>query len=235
MPTYSYGQVPQVSKNEVILTVRYANDVAQSYTVLLDPKERYTLSQSYSWVRDQNSRFNLQSYSLDNATYQAIDRVSRGNFTLDIPTYSSHSITFLAVPQYPIEVNGTDSAVFSPTSPTKDNWFDINSDITVSAPYVIKMGQDSRIQLASWSLDGSDEQLVRQESGMFSISSIHISESHTAYFRYVPQYHVSVLSEFDHVNGAGWYDSGSTATISVIPSQDFPVGHTFVGWQGIVG
>jgi hypothetical protein len=234
VPISSYGQTPPVSKNEITLKISYANDTAQSYTISLNPQEKYTLSQSYSWVRDQSSRFNLQSYSMDNAPYQTIDRVARGNFTLDVPTDSSHSIVFLAVPQYPIEVNGTDSVVFSQPSPTNDNWFDLNSDITVSVLYLVKLDQNSRNQLTGWSLDGSSsEQITRQESGMFSTSTIIMSDPHTVYFGYVTQYYVNVLSEFGHVTGAGWYDSGNTATISVVPTQDFPVGHAFAGWQGV--
>jgi hypothetical protein len=236
VPISSYGQTPLVSKNEITLKVSYANDTAQSYTISLNPQEKYTLSQSYSWVRDQSSRFNLQSYSIDNVPYQTIDRVARGNFTLDIPTDSSHSIVFLAVPQYPIEINGTDSVVYSQPSPTNDNWFDLNSDITVSVAYVVKLDQNSRNQLSALSLDGSSsEQITRQESGMFSTSTIIMSGPHMVYFGYVTKYYVSVLSEFGHVAGAGWYDSGNTATISVVPTQDFPVGHAFAGWQGATG
>jgi len=35
------------------LSVSFENDVAPSYDVSLNPNERYILSQSYSWVRDQ--------------------------------------------------------------------------------------------------------------------------------------------------------------------------------------
>jgi hypothetical protein len=236
VPFSSYGQTAPVSKNEITLKVSYANYTAQSYTVMLNPQEKYTISQSYSWVRDSSSRFNLQAYSIDNAPYQTIERVARGNFTLYIPTDSSHSVVFLAVPQYPIEVNGTDSIVFSPPSSTNDNWFDLNSDVKISVPYVVKLDQTSRDQLTSWSLDGSSSnQIARQENGTFSASTINVSGPHMVNFGYVTQYYVNVISEFGHVTGSGWYDSGNTATISVVPSQDFPISHTFSGWQGATG
>lgn len=236
VPICSYEQVQSNSQTKITLKVSYANDTAQSYTVTLNPQEKYILPQSYSWVRDQNSRFNLQDYSIDNTPYQTIQRVDRGNFTLDIPTDSSHSVVFLAVPQYPIELNGTNSAVFSPPSPTGDNWFDMNSDIVVSVPYVTNLDQNSRTQLTGWSLDGSSSQPIpRQEDGTFSTPTISMSSPHTAYFGYVTQYYVNILSEFGHVTGGGWHDSGTTVTISVVPSQDFPVGHVFSGWQGANG
>jgi uncharacterized repeat protein (TIGR02543 family) len=225
-----------VSKSEITLKVSYANNTAQSYTVTLNPSEKYTLSQSYSWVRDSNSRFNLQAYSIDNSPYQTIERVARGNFTLDIPSDSSHFVVFLAVTQFPVEVNGTNSAVFSPSSQTNDNWFDLNSGVKITLPYVVKLDQNTRAQLMSWSLDGSsNNQITRQESGSFSTPTISISGPHMVNFGYITQYYVNIISEFGRVTGIGWYDSGNTATISVVPSQDFPIGHTFAGWQGAEG
>lgn len=236
VPISSYGQTPPVSKSEVTLKVSYANDTAQSYTVVLNMQEKYAVSQSYSWVRDSNSRFNLQAYSIDNLPYKTIERIARGNFTLDIPTDSSHSVVFLAVVQYPIEINGTNSAVFSPSSPTNDNWFDLNSNVTISIPYIVKLDQNSREQLTTWSLDdSSNEQITRQENGTFSTSPISMSGPHMVDFGYVTQYYVNALSEFGHLTGIGWYDSGNTATISVVPSQDIPIGHVFAGWQGAIG
>lgn len=212
----------------------FANDTAQPYTISLNPQETYTLSQSYSWVRDQNSRFNLQSYSMDGGPYQPIDRVSRGNFTLDVPTDTSHSIVFLAVPQYPIEVNGTAGAIFDPPSPTNDNWFDEGSDIKILTPYTIGLGQGYREQLEGWSIDdGSPSQITTQGNSTFTTTSIHMSGPHSIDFIYNPQYYVNVISEFGHIEGNGWYDSGTTAMISVKPTEDFPIGHTFKGWQGI--
>lgn len=231
-PICSYAQTQPVLQTTITLKVSYANDTAHPYSITLNPHEKYTLSQSYSWVRDQSSRYNLQAYSIDNNPYQNIPRVARGNFTLDIPTDSSHSIVFLAVPQYPIEVKGNDFPVFSPPSSTNDNWFDMNSDIIISVPYVVKLEQNTRNQLTGWSLDGSGQQIPRQENGTFRTTTISVSGPHTVYFGYVTQYYVNVLSEFGHVTGSGWYDSGSTATISVMPSQDFPVVHAFTGWQG---
>ncbi len=236
VPLSSFEQTVPTSRNDITLKVSYANDTSQSYAVVLNPQQKYTISQSYSWVRDSNSRFNLQAYSIDNSPYQTIERVARGNFTLDIPTDSSHSVVFLAVAQFPIEINGTDYASFSPQSPTNDNWFDLNSDVKISVPYITKQDQNTRDQLTTWSLDGSpSEQITRQESGTFSTPTINVSGPHMVYFEYVTQYYVNILSEFGHVTGSGWFDSGSTTTISVIPSQDFPVGHAFAGWQGVSG
>ena len=128
-----FGQIPLVnSTSQNKLSVSFVNNVAPSYEADLDPNEKFILSQSYSWIRDQNSRYNLVSYSIDGEDFVPISRLPRGNFTLDIPTSSSHSIVFLAVTQYPLSVEGTDVFSFLPESPTNDNWFDAESEVSIT-------------------------------------------------------------------------------------------------------
>ncbi len=128
-----FGQTPLVNLTQQNkLHVSFVNNVAPSYEVDLDPDEKFILSQSYSWIRDQNSRYNLVSYSIDGKEFVPISRLPRGNFTLDIPTDSSHSIVFLAVTQYPILVEGAEMFSFLPESPTNDNWFDAESEINIT-------------------------------------------------------------------------------------------------------
>ena len=218
-------------ENKNTLHVSYADDTAQSYSVLVDAHQKFTISQSYSWVKDQTSRYSLVSYSMDNGVNVPIPRVARGNFTLDIPMDSSHNVVFFAVPQYPIAINGT--ATFSPPSPTVDNWFDANSDITVSLPTTIEIQHDSiRGQLTGYSVDQSDTQIIpRKESGTFT-TQMHMSSAHSLDFTSITQYHITVISQYSTAIGGGWYDAGSTATIGVNPPDEFLVHHVVTGWEG---
>src|SRR5688572_21887117 len=61
-----------------LLEIRFANNVAESYSVMVNSNEKYTVDQSYSWVRDESSRYNLVSYSLDNGNSIEIPRKARG-------------------------------------------------------------------------------------------------------------------------------------------------------------
>ena len=114
------------------LLVSYSKNMAPSYEVLVDSNEKYTVSQSYSWIRDQTSRYNLVSYSLDDSDFIPISRKARGDFTLDINMETSHSVVFLAVPQFPLAVSGVTDYTYSPPSPTGDNWFDAGTTTTVT-------------------------------------------------------------------------------------------------------
>jgi hypothetical protein len=118
--------------NENFLHVSFENNVSPSFEIQLDSDEKFILKQSHSWIRDQNSRYNLYSYSVDGQEFIPISRQSRGVFSLDIAPDSSHSVVFSAVIQYPISIEGAKHYTFSPKSPTNDNWFDVQSEILIS-------------------------------------------------------------------------------------------------------
>lgn len=121
----------QLDSNSTQLHVSFVNNAATSYDIEFVPNEKILLEQSYSWVRDENSRYNLISYSIDGHEFIPISRLSRGTFTIDIPTNSS-SIVFSSVVQYPVSINGVKDYSFSTKSPTNDNWFDEKSEILIS-------------------------------------------------------------------------------------------------------
>lgn len=121
----------QTDSSQNILQVSFVNNTATSFSLDLDSFETFTLNQKYSWVRDQNSRYNLVSYSLDGQDFSNILRQSRGDFILDIPADSSHTVVFSAVTQYPVSVQGVSEYSLSPKSPTDDNWFDAKSKIKI--------------------------------------------------------------------------------------------------------
>jgi len=57
--TSAFTVFGQLASDSNTLHVSFENNVAPSYEVNLDPNEKFILSQSYSWIRDQNSRGNL--------------------------------------------------------------------------------------------------------------------------------------------------------------------------------
>jgi hypothetical protein len=77
------------------LTVNYFDNYDAPYELEIDSDQSYLLSQSYSWVRDQSSRYNLIGYSVDGSDIIEISRKSRGNFTFDVAMDVPHSIVFL--------------------------------------------------------------------------------------------------------------------------------------------
>ena len=230
-----------VSQSEVVfaqsqnrLTVSFENDVAPRYEVSLNPNEKYILSQSYSWVRDQTSRYNLVSYSIDGSQHIPIPRIARGEFTLDIPTDSSHTIVFRAVPQFPIEVSGADVFFFTPESPTQDNWFDLDSKISVVVPKGSETEEGKvRKAITGWSLDKTKMQVVlNDDTEFFNTPTIQMSNFHTVDFTTQTQYKLDVLSQFGTTTGTGWYNKGSEVTVSVVPPGDVFIRNVVEHWEG---
>lgn len=226
----------QDSQSKISIRVSYVNDTAKTHVISTDGNQKYTILQEYSWTNDNFTRFNLQAYSIDNRPFVTIQRASDGNFTLELATNSSHSIVFLAKPQFKIITSGTDRINFSPLSPTNDNWFDANSDVQIIVPYVIQSDQENtRRQLSGWSSDNSDINVVsRQESGSYKSPFIHTSSTNKIDLEYTTQYYIKVISNFGRALGTGWYDSGTIVNVSVIPGDDILVRHIFTGWQGSV-
>ncbi|TRZ78777.1 MAG: hypothetical protein D4R90_05525 [Nitrosopumilales archaeon] len=226
----------QGEQSKIRITVSYANDTSNTHAILVNSYQKYTISQEYSWTNNNFTRFNLQGYSIDNNPIVPIQRSSYGNFTLDTPTDSNHSIVFLAKPQFKIITPGTNKINFFPSSQTNDNWFDADSDIQIIAPYVLQSNQeDARRQLNGWSLDSPDINIIpRQESGTFKSHTIHMSSMHKIDLEYTTQYYIKVISNFGQALGTGWYDSGTISYVSVVPIDDILVKHVFTGWQGQV-
>ena len=231
------------------LDVKYANNVAESYFVLVNSNEKYTVSQTYSWVRDDSSRYNLVSYSIDNGNPMEIPRNARGSFSLDVPMDSGHTVIFFAIIQYPISTRiDTDTsainniAQFNPPSPTGDNWFDTNTSIAVRVPYHLDQDQQSRRQLVAWAIDtsnpkeillsNSENQMGQAQNEEFSTPSIIIASKHNFVFYTMDQYYLQVISEHGTVIGGGWYDSGSEATILAKPVTNLLVNYIFEEPEG---
>lgn len=225
-----------------LLEVKFANSVAESYSVMVSNDEKYTISQSYSWIRNEYSRYNLVSYSLDNGSPTEIPRKARGSFSLDIPMDSDHTVTFFTAIQYPISVtidgsNAVDNIIrFDPPSQTGDNWFDTNTGVAVAVPIYMVQQEQHRKQLVSWAIDSSNLREIppsNSQSEEFSTPSTIIASQHNFAFFTIDQFYLQVVSEHGTVSGDGWHDFGSEATISVKPTDKFPINYIFDGSEGI--
>ena len=225
-----------LQNDQVTISVSYTNGTSNAYAIHATNHEGYTISQKHSWTVDGITRYNLQSYSIDNGPVVPINRTSDGNFTLDLTTDTNHSILFIAKPQFEMSLQGTTNATFFPVSPTNDNWFDAGSDEQFIVPYMIPTdNENTRQQITGWSLDNSDINVIpRQESGTFKSPYIHMSEPHKIDLKYKTQYHVNVITNFGRTLGTGWYNSGTIVDITALAGNDILVNHIFSGWQGPV-
>jgi len=220
-----------------ILSVSFENNAASSYKVTLPTNEKYVLNQDYSWIRDETSRYNLVSFSIDEGEPIPISRAARGTFTLDVPTDSSHNIVFSVSTQFPLTVSGTDQYSFMPSSPTNDNWFDVNSDISVTVPKSRVIEKEKvRKEITAWSLDKTESwNIPKDDSNFFITPPIKMSDFHLVDFSSITQFKLTILSENGQTEGSGWYEDGTTVPITILSSNDGLILYTLSELEGYDG
>ena len=219
------------------LSVSFENNAAPSYTVSLPANEKHVLSQDYSWVRDDTSRYNLISFSIDGGDPIPISRTARGTFTLDISTDSSHNVVFSTATQFPLTVIGTDDYSFMPSSPTSDNWFDANSEVSVTVPKSRTIEKNKvRQEITGWSLDGNESWNIPKDNTNFFISPpITMNDFHLVDFSSATQFKLTVLSENGEIEESSWYADGEVVPITISSSNDGLILYTLSELDGYDG
>jgi len=218
--------------NQNTIKVIFENNAAASYEVPLAGEE-YALTQSYSWVQDETSRYSLVSFTLDGETVE-ISRNSRGDFTLEIPSDSSHEIIFTAVTQYALSVEGANDFSYLPSSPTQDNWFDEGIEVSVNVQKTSEIENNKvREEITGWSLDKIEFWEIEDDgSTSFTTSPILMATFHQVDFLSTQQYKLNVISDSGETTGSGWYEKGDTVPIGVDAGADGLILNTLSEWEG---
>jgi len=218
--------------NQNTIKVSFENNIAPSYEIPI-AGEQFALIQSYSWVQDETSRYSLVSYTLDGETVE-ISRAARGDFTLNIPTDSSHTVMFSAVPQYALSVEGANDFSYLPSSPTQDNWFDVGTEVSVNVQKTTEIENNKvRQELTGWSLDKLEFWIIEDDgSTSFTTPPILMTEYHQVDFLMTNQYKLNVISDSGTTTGSGWYEQGITVPIGVDAGGDGLILNTISEWKG---
>ena len=219
--------------NQNTLKLSFENNVSPSYEVPLVPGQKFTLIQSYSWVHDETSRYSLVSYTMDGETVK-ISRAARGDFTLTVPTDSSHTVVFSAVPQYALSVEGTNDFSYLPSSPTNDSWFDVGTEVSVNVQKTTEIENNKvRQEITGWSLDKAEFWNIEDDgSTSFTSPPILMNEYHQVDFFTEYQYKLNVISDSGTTTGSGWYEQGITVPIGIDAGGDGLVLNSASEWEG---
>ncbi len=218
--------------NQNKIKVSFENNVSPSYDIPLVAGQTFTLTQNYSWVQDETSRYSLVSYTLDDETVN-ISRTARGDFTLSIPTDSSNTIVFATVSQYALSVEGTNDFSYLPSSPTQDNWFDEGTEVSVNVQKTTEIENNKiRQEITGWSLDKLEFWVIEDDdSTSFTSPPIIMNEYHQVDFLTTYQYKLNVLSDSGTTTGSGWYEKGITVPIGVDAGGGLIL-NTLSEWEG---
>lgn len=212
--------------------MNFEDNVASSYNVSLYGG-KFAITQDYSWVKDETSRYNLVSYSIDGGEPVKIARSARGSFTLDIPSDSSQ-IVFSSVIQHALTVTGTNDFSFLPSSPTQDNWFDSGTEVSINVSKITEVEKNKvRQEITGWSLDKSEFWNIEDDGSTFFVTPpVTINQYHLVDFFMTTKYKLNVIAENGVTSGSGWYKQGETIPISVVSSNDGLILNTLTEWEG---
>jgi len=139
---------------------------------------------------------------------------------------ASHTFTY--APEYLLSVENPSGAAID-----KAGWKQKDSAVTLTTPEKIEKSDVERSLFEAWSIDGSE---VRSNTVTLTMNMPHRAQA-----TYRPQYYLEVKSELGQHQGSGWYDKGSSATISVsseVPMPGFWASlggrYVFDSWSGLV-
>jgi hypothetical protein len=123
---------------------------------------------------------------------------------------------------------------FTPESPTRDNWFDAGSSISVVVPKLIDIEQNKiRRIITDWSIDKAElKKVLNDDSEFLSVPAIEMSNLHIVDIIAKTQFKLDVLSEYGTTVGEGWHDAGSEVTIRMIPPDEGLIRRVVDGWEG---
>jgi hypothetical protein len=106
-------------------------------------------------------------------------------------------------------------------------WYDDATLVTTgTASELVMSGNDTRYVFITWLVD--DVEKVENPI------TVIMETPHRATASYKTQYYLAVESEYGEPEGAGWYDSGSAAIVSVPNVKGLIIQHFFTGWSGDV-
>ncbi|MEM4245942.1 MAG: carboxypeptidase-like regulatory domain-containing protein [Candidatus Bathyarchaeia archaeon] len=150
------------------------------------------------------------------------ERYTTESPSLTVSTAGSHVFRYEA--EYLLTFSTDPEGLRIPQQP-EAGWHPAGATIITSkAPDLIEGAEGVRYRFKAWSLDGSDM--------LGNPSSFTMDRPHFLKAVYSTEYLVEVSSPYGTPSGSGWYPAGSTATISIQPSEGFLIRHVFAGWTG---
>lgn len=176
------------------------------------------------------SRDNLVSYSIDGIE-STVPREGSGEFTTPpIQMNKPYNVIFNSVKQYKLTITGDGFSV-SPASPTKDSWFDTDTNAAIEVVNVRNLQGEfaRRLRLASYTVDGISKS-VNENKGVTKIL-LAMSDAHTVTLSSTAQYPLEISGganvrvDPNSPTGDQWFDSTMRVVIrteygwNLVPNQ----------------
>ncbi len=180
-----------------------------------DSGTQATFSTPHNVQVSGDSRLRFGSWSGDH-----IGASSTGSVVMDRPKV----VTAHYVSQYLVSVTYDPPTILSKYNVTSAGWYDVDSSVQLGpTPTTIDVSSVERLKFSNWIDNGISTQNV-------SIS-VFVDKPQNITVTYTTQYYLDVQTAQGVVSGSGWYDKGSTAKITELPGNSWPIAYTFSGWS----
>jgi len=219
-----------------------ANYAIQYYlTVVTDPSKLVPIPgedwyDDCTWVKLTAPQYVPEEAGLNGVRYRFdywdVDGTSQGTGVnpIDVHMNAPHTATAHFVLQYHLTVQTSPPGV---NSPTGEGWYDTGSSAPISTPqYVDIVSGSSRYRFNGWTTTDMSE--ITSPSS--TSTTVYMDKAKTVTANYVVQYYLTVVTSPPGINtptGEGWYDGGTSASISTDPYVDIVPGssrYRFDGW-----
>jgi len=129
------------------------------------------------------------------------------------------------IAQYLLEVQYDPQSLQERYNETHAGWYDADSYVQLGpVPPTIQVSTVEQLRFVGWVVEGVP-------SSDLSVT-VHMDKAHKIILRYTTQFYIEVRSQYGDATGAGWYDEGTTATITVAStSGTWPVAYTLTDWR----
>lgn len=185
--------------------------------------------------RSNGVGYRLTSWTLDNGSPQ-IFPLTAGTVPVSFTMDSPHTVVFAIVKQYQVSLDSNATAALSsitpPTISGDQYWYDAGTPVSVVLDGVWGRSSGTGNRLVSYAANGGNVTQVSTSGTVtaLSISAISSPQSVTAsvatqYQLSTPTGSVATVTSPTITGDTGWYDSGTTATVSynsiwnVVPQQ----------------
>jgi uncharacterized repeat protein (TIGR02543 family) len=222
---YQHPQMSDGYQGELIFLIKATADVeieaTQASSVLTIDGKAYSLSSlpvSFIWA--PGSSHDIQATSTvsgASGTQYVFDSWNDGN------TSSSKTISDggIYTAEYQTQYFLTVASAFG--QPTGQGWYNSGSMAAISVVTPVEQAGTKRI-FTGWSGD---------YTGNTASASVTMTKPKTVMASWKTQYYLTVTSVYSNPAGSGWYDSGSTAAISIDDLvEEAGTKHYFTQWSG---
>ena len=196
----------------------YTANYKTQYKLLIESD--YGEPEGQGWY-DEGSTANISVTSVEEPTTKHIFTGWSGDYSGNTPTVS----VIMDSPKT-VRANWRTEYLLTIESdcgePKGEGWYDEGSTANISVTSSIAEPRAKHFFIG-WSGD---------YSGSKATAPVIMDSPKTIKVNWRSEYLLTIESDYGEPEGAGWYDEGSTATISAAPSEGVIIKHIFTGWSG---